>query len=250
MQIISMIWLKFTEGAGHLMIKLYQYHAVWGLPNASPFCMKLETYLRMTKLPFEIVPVIDPRKGPKGKLPCLSDEGEKMADSGFIIDYLQQKYGDKLDNHLTSAQKAHCLALRRLIEEHLYWVLVYSRWIDNRYWEITKKSFFDHLKGPLRYIIPTLVRKKTRRDLYNQGVGRHTPLEIYQLGIADLGALSTVLDQQNFFMGDQPSSIDACAYAFLANILQSPIPSPLQDYAKSQTQFINYCARMKEKFYS
>ena len=34
------------------MIKLYQYSPAFGLPNASPFCMKLETYLRMAQLPF------------------------------------------------------------------------------------------------------------------------------------------------------------------------------------------------------
>ena len=37
------------------MIKLYQFPPAFGLPNASPFCMKLETYLRMAGLPFTLV---------------------------------------------------------------------------------------------------------------------------------------------------------------------------------------------------
>jgi hypothetical protein len=37
------------------MIKLYQFNAAWGLPNPSPFCMKVETYLRMVSLPYEVV---------------------------------------------------------------------------------------------------------------------------------------------------------------------------------------------------
>ena len=36
-----------------MTIKLYQFPPALGLPNASPFCMKLETYLRMAGLPFE-----------------------------------------------------------------------------------------------------------------------------------------------------------------------------------------------------
>jgi glutathione S-transferase len=232
------------------MIKLYQFPSIWGLPNASPFCMKLETYLRMAKLPFEKVIVHDPRKSLKGKLPCISDDGKKMADSGFIIEYLQHKYSDTSDSHLTEEQKASVLTLRRMLEEHLYWVIVYSRWIDERYWSIAKEAFFGHLKGPLYYLIPRLVRKNLRSVLYKQGIGRHSVEEVYQLGIEDLHALSIVLEQHSFCMGDEPTSIDACVYAFLANILQPPLPSPLQDYAKAQKHFLTYCERMKERFYS
>ncbi len=53
------------------MIKLYQFDPAFGLPNASPFCMKLETYLRMAQLPFEIEPATLQafNKAPKGKMP-------------------------------------------------------------------------------------------------------------------------------------------------------------------------------------
>ena len=53
------------------MIVLHQFKSFFGLPNASPFCMKLETYLRMAGLPFEI-PAASVRaigRAPKGKLP-------------------------------------------------------------------------------------------------------------------------------------------------------------------------------------
>ncbi len=232
------------------MIKLYQFPSLWSLPNASPFCMKLETYLRMAKLPFEIVPVANPQKSPKGKLPVISDNGRKIADSGFIIEYLQQHYDISLDAHLTEEQKASALALKRMLEEHLYWILIYSRWVDYHYWPITQEAFFGHLKKPLSYFIPKLVRKKMVRDLYHQGIGRHNATEIYQLGVEDLHVLSVFLAKNNFCFGDEPTSIDACIYAFLANILYSPIPSPLQEYAQTQPHFIIYCEQMRELFYS
>jgi hypothetical protein len=40
------------NGTDTHVIRLYQYAPAFGLPNASPFCMKLETYLRMAQLPF------------------------------------------------------------------------------------------------------------------------------------------------------------------------------------------------------
>ena len=37
------------------MIKLYQFKPAWGLPNPSPFCMKVETYLRMAGLSYGVI---------------------------------------------------------------------------------------------------------------------------------------------------------------------------------------------------
>jgi Glutathione S-transferase N-terminal domain len=53
------------------MIKLYQFNPAFGLPNPSPSCMKLETYLRMTGIPFEIIPNASLAKAPKGKIPYI-----------------------------------------------------------------------------------------------------------------------------------------------------------------------------------
>lgn len=211
--------------------------------------MKLETYLRMANLPYKVVPIGDPRKGPKKKLPFIDDNGLVIADSGIIINYLKQKYTDTLDLNLTELQKAQGLALQRLIEEHLYWIMVYSRWVDPVNWPITKKSFFAKLPFLMRDFIAITVKKNIIKELYDQGIGRHNSVEIYQLGLEDLKALSTILNNQAFLLGDAPTIIDASGYAFLANILEPPITSPLQEYARSQKHFINYCAQMKERFY-
>jgi hypothetical protein len=37
------------------MMKVDPFAPAFGLPNASPFCMELETWLRMAGLPFELV---------------------------------------------------------------------------------------------------------------------------------------------------------------------------------------------------
>ena len=71
------------------MIKLYQFQPAFGLPNASPFCMKVENYLRMAVLPYEIAPNASHFKAPKGKLPYIEDGAKVVADSSFIIEYLK-----------------------------------------------------------------------------------------------------------------------------------------------------------------
>ena len=91
------------------MIKLYQYPTDWDLPNVSPFCMKMETYLRLAQIPYETVTIVDPRKSPKGKLPYIDDNGQIIADSSFIIDYLKNKYNVALDSKLSPDSNSHSL---------------------------------------------------------------------------------------------------------------------------------------------
>lgn len=71
------------------MIQLYQAPPVWGLPNMSPFCVKLETYLRMAKIEYE-KPKFDFSKAPKGKIPFVGIDGKCIRDSGLIIQELKK----------------------------------------------------------------------------------------------------------------------------------------------------------------
>ena len=66
------------------MIKVHQFAPAFGLPNASPFCMKLETWLRMAGLPFELVNDGNVMKAPKGKLPYIDDDGQPVADATHV----------------------------------------------------------------------------------------------------------------------------------------------------------------------
>jgi len=54
-------------------------------------------------------------------------EAKVIAGSGFILPYLKQTYGDKLNFIISSADRA-AHALRRRIRESLYWVVLHSRW--------------------------------------------------------------------------------------------------------------------------
>ena len=56
------------------MIELLQFHPAFGLMNASPFCMKVEVFLRLAGLPYRCADAL-PKRMPKGKLPTLRDDG-------------------------------------------------------------------------------------------------------------------------------------------------------------------------------
>lgn len=232
------------------MIKLYQFKPAFGLPNASPFCMKAETYLRMAGLAYECPRGADVRKAPKGKLPYIDDNGKVVSDSGFIVEYLKQTYGDKLDAHLTERERAQALAIRRMFEENTYWAAIYTRWIEDAGFAQTRKVFFDGMPFPLKQLVPHLARRAIRAQFHGHGMGRHSREEIYAIGCQDLRAAAHWLGEQPYFMGEKPTSLDATAYAFLANVLWVPLPSPLLDEGRKHANLEAYCQRMKARYFA
>ena len=45
-------------------LTVFQYAGSFGLPSASPFCLKLTTWLNMAGIPYASVVLTDPRKAP------------------------------------------------------------------------------------------------------------------------------------------------------------------------------------------
>jgi glutathione S-transferase len=234
------------------MIKLYQFEPAFGLPNASPFCMKLETYLRMAGLPFEIptATLAQLRRAPLGKMPYIEDQGRLLADSSFIIDDLKLRYGDTLDAWMTPAERATALAFQRLLEENLYWAVVYTRWVEPGGWKLTREAFFGKLPAPLKWIVPPLARRGLIQELRGHGMGRHSREEILAIGRRDITALADFLADKPFFIDARPCSLDACAYAFLANLIWVPLESELKLHAQKYPQLQAYCERMRCRFHA
>jgi glutathione S-transferase len=234
------------------MIKVHQFEPAFGLPNASPFCMKLETYLRMAGIPFELAPpnMQDIRKAPKGKMPFIEDNGNIIADSTFIIDYLKSNHGVTLDNWLSPEQKAIALGFQRLMEENLYWVMVHTRWLEPTGWPVIKATFFDKIPVPFKWFVPALAKRGLIKAMHGHGIGRHSVAEIHEIGKRDITAIANFLGDKPYFMGNQPSTIDATIYAFVANLVYVPIASPLKQQTEKYPQLKAYCERMQARYYA
>lgn len=231
-------------------MKLYQLPTAWGVPNLSPFCIKVETYPRMAGLEFEIVVAMDPRRAPKGKYPYLEDDGRLIPDSGQILEYLQARYGSALDLGLSDGDRAIAHLIRRTLEESLYFSLVHSRWNDDAIWPEMGRTFFGALPPVVRSLGPRVVHRGILKSVAAQGTGRHTPTEVFQLAKADISAVATILGDRSFVLGEQPRSIDAVVYAFFASLVDVPLPTKLKAHAESLPNVVPYCARMKAKYYA
>lgn len=229
------------------MITLMHYGPAFGLPDPSAFCMKAELLLKLAGLHYESDTVGDPRRGPKGKLPAIRDDGMLIGDSELIRSHIERKYGVDFDRGLDDAARATAHAFARMLEERTYWVLIFNRWIEN--WPATRATFFGRLPPVVRQVVPALVQRKVRADLNGHGLGRHGRDDIYAMGIADMRAVATQLADTPFFMGGAPTGADATVYAFVAGILDPPFESPLKDEVRRHANLVAYAARMRERFY-
>ena len=205
--------------------------------------------MRMADLPYQKHNTL-PLKAPKGKLPFIVDDDKKIADSRFVIDFLKETYGDTLDGHLDASQKAVANSMQRLIEDDLYWAVMYFRWgKKDKNWEENKQAIFGGLPPVLKSIIPGIVRKQILKQIHGQGIGRHSEEEITHIGKTDLTTLSDFLADKPYFMGDKPTTLDASAYGLLINILRCPIESPLKIHAKTLNNLLAFCDRINQNFY-
>lgn len=232
------------------MIQLHQFPRTWGIPNPSPACLSVETYLRMCGIPFEIVETRNAGKGPKAKLPLLVEDGEVIADTGLILDHLKRRHGDPLDGRLSAERRAQGHLIRRTFEENLYWVGLHMRWLDEAGWQEIQQPYFGHLSPVGRRTIPPLVRLGMRAALAIQGLGRHRQDAIYAAGAADLSAASALLGEDPYLGGDEPASVDAVVYGFLANLYWVPIESPLKAHALSLGNLVRHAERIRERYFA
>jgi len=231
------------------MIALHQFARSWGIPNQSHFCVKIETYLRMAKIPYQTVDTL-PFKGPRGKLPFIVDQGQTISDTRLIVRYLKATYGDPLDAPLTAQAKGDATAFQRLLEEHLYWASMVSRWdYTEANWQATKQAIFHVLPPVVRDVGALVYHRRIKGQILGHGLGRLSAEEAFALGREDLDALAGFLGDRPYFLGGQPSSLDASAYGILVNIVGCPVESPLKDHALGKSNLVEYCRRIQAEYF-
>lgn len=231
------------------MITLFQFYPGGGLPNLSPFCLKLETWLRMTGLEYRNEYTWNPGKGPLGKLPAIELDGKLIADSQLCITTLKQRFGVDPDQGLSEEQRATAHAFRVLFEDHLYWTMVYARWVEPAGWMQTRDYFFGRLPSPLRQLVPVVARRQMLRELQGHGMSRHAPEQVYRFAADGLKTLAAFLGDKPFFLGDAPRDIDAVAFAFLSQATLAQLHTPITELAKQHPALRAYCLRMQERYF-
>jgi glutathione S-transferase len=221
------------------MITLYSYPELFGVADNNGYGLKVFAFMNLAGMQFRHEHIFDASAAPRGQLPYIDDEGEIIGDSETIITHLIAKYKLAIDSSLTAAQRDQNLLITRLLDD-LYWVMSYSRWKD--------ECYFPAFRDALQHEHPSLTIEGLRKAqefnfqrYYYAGIGRYAPEAAYARGLADLGVLARLVQEEGFAHGSRPTSIDAGIYGFIANIYFYDIDTPLKKFVVSHDGLARHC---------
>lgn len=226
-------------------LTLYAYPTMPGFFNGSPYCGKVDILLKLAGLDFTTEMPENPKGFSKGKLPVLKDGDEIIEDSEFIRLHLIEKYGATLDQGLSHDAKAVGHAVCRMLDERTIYGLAWSRWVEDEGWAQAKELF---LEGDPNGIGETM-RREIREGYTFAGFGRHTAEEQRQFIKSDIDCIATLLGDQDWFLANQPTYLDATVFSYIANFYASPIKTWLIPITAKHHNLVAYFERGMERWY-
>jgi glutathione S-transferase len=221
------------------MLTLYSYPELFGVADNNGYGLKVFAFLKLAGVPFRHEHIFDASAAPRGQLPYIDDDGETVGDSETIIAHLIAKRRLTIDSALTASQRDTSHLITRMLDD-LYWVMSYSRWKDERFWPLFRDALMR--EHPSLTEAGLLKAREFNFQRYHfQGIGRYAPDAAYARGLADLKVLADLTPANGHLHGDQPSSIDAGIYGFIANIYFYEIDTPLRQFVLAHGNIVRHC---------
>ncbi|XP_041952014.1 failed axon connections homolog [Alosa sapidissima] len=219
-----------------------------GVPSLSPFCLKMETYLRMLGLPYQNY--FDGKLSPQGKMPWIEYNQEQVCGTDFIMDFLEDKLGMTLNKSLSPQEMAISHAVTKMVEEHFYWTIAYCQWVDN----LEKTEEMLVVSGPLSHVLKWILSHLTsgivKREMFGHGIGRFSKEEVYALMEKDMRTLAILLGDKKYIMGPKMTAVDATVFGHLAQAMWTlPGTRPEQLIKGELINLAMYCERIRRKFW-
>lgn len=228
------------------MITFYTLPPAFGQRSPSPFCLKAEMALVHLKLDFEAKTTLELNKAPKGKAPWLDDDGI-IADSELILAHLDSKTNGGLYGQLTAEEIAIGTAFTRLAEDHLYWMILASRWLNDEWFENVKRDFFSSLPWPLRNIVPVIARRRVRQAYDLHGLGRHSLVEQRSFLDRDINALVARLSDHEYIASDRMTVHDFTVASMLASAMDNQPETWVSARMNQEQSLRDYIERVQDE---
>jgi glutathione S-transferase len=215
------------------------------VPTLSPFSAKLAAYLRFQAIPYEVVHEAGVAEAPRGKVPFITVEGTKLADSDLIIGYLKSVFPDP-DKDLGDRERAIGHMVQRAFEDHLYWVILYYEFYD----DAGREAFFKAGFGGMLPAFQPLVDNMMNR-VYEQGTGRYTPGEVIDKAKKDLRALAEILGDNRYLLGTpKPTSFDAAVFGMTIIFFQvRDMHAEITDFIRSVPRLNAYMGNLLSEYF-
>jgi len=209
-------------------LTLDQYPSVphLNLLNVSPFCLKVEVYLRLRGFDFQTRTFFNPWRSRTGRFPRLWVQEKEVTDSFQILQLLEGKFpSGALDRSLDAQQLRQSFLLQRIFDLDFYRILLFHRWIDETGFSSLQKHFMPLFpKGTGRVALPIL-RTAIRSEARELGILDWSQAEIFRHGREILNHVANAFSSEPFLFGKKPCTVDCVAYSFLSSLEKVPAQS-------------------------
>lgn len=232
---------------------LFQFEPLGG-HSLSPFCLKVETYLRMNGIDYcaiESYQLLS--RFSRGKMPVIQWNHKLIQDSEAIIKFLeqvvlptQQKAHKAVDEDLTEKEKTMTTLVTSMLETGLTPIVVYFRWFDEKCWPAFRSAVFGKLPFPLAWFIPQIARKGAIRRLAGSGLTTYDSEELLEKASNYLNVLSLLLGKNKYLFGDKFHTVDAVMYGVISQLILFKHDTPLSRLASRHDNLVSYCKHMSE----
>ena len=127
--------------------------------------------------------------------------------------------------------------------------MVTSRWRDDENFDLYRPCIVGINPVPAEVnAVLDHYRGLYQQALVGQELGRMPADSVYDRGIQDVDVIVDFLGGRQFFMGNEPRSIDATLTSMLRHIMYVPFKFAVKDHALSQRTLVGYCQRMDDRF--
>lgn len=194
----------------------------WGVASFSPFCLKVHTALVVSGLPFVRRHGTSPgtwrRYNPSRQVPVLLEQDRPIADSAPILRRIVALAPGRI------AESPEGWLWEELADTALNGFLVASRWADPENWPRVKQAYFGDMPGPVRMVVPALLRRRTVGALVARDVWRAGPTACWDRFDRLLDQLDARAPSDSFWCGDRLGVADLGLFGQLRSFGTSLTP--------------------------
>ena len=189
-----------------------------------------------------------PFKAPKKKIPYVIIDGQEMGDSTLVIEHLAKTRGIDLDEGLSEKDKALDQAIWAMVDERTYWYGVYDRWLGAG-WPVISEAFFGATPSLLRPVFRAFAARAVKKQLWEQGTGRHSADEILEMAKRDIAALAAIVGYGPYVHGGKIRTIDTAVFLIIVNLTHVTVNTPMTQAARAHANLVAYAQRIFDQYF-
>uniref|UniRef100_A0A7I4YCH3 GST C-terminal domain-containing protein n=1 Tax=Haemonchus contortus TaxID=6289 RepID=A0A7I4YCH3_HAECO len=233
------------------IVYLYQFPRIKSVPNLSPYCLKVETFLKANKIPYEVCTLLMGRSK-YGLLPFIELNGEHIADSQIILHRLKTHF--KVKPLPSPKDEALARTIERTTENHTAPVIFKFKIVEssgNDYvMEMIPSLGLPQAFTPILAPLTSCMIKRAVSKRVATSIGNFSDEDFKQLLRKDLDTYRDLLAGKKFFFGDEITSADCTLFSQLATTIYIPV----DNYAKNVIQdeypeLVTFCDNIRDKIF-